>query len=129
MKRFALLALLLISCREEHPAGDPARFMGPLRVGSSGVDAPVVIHRVDPPPPASGRERAVLQAIVSVDGNVRDVIVLKATSAAWGRQCAAAVRQWKFLPGQFHGRPVEILYDLSLPANPVQSDVPRSGVR
>jgi hypothetical protein len=122
----AALTALLLACRREPPPAAAARphsrYAGPYRVGGE-VTAPRVVRRVDAAP---GKGTVLLEAFISRDGAVRDVVILKATDGAWGHRCADAVRRWTFTPGTLHGRPVDVIYDLTF-RNPVQSGVPGSG--
>jgi TonB family protein len=58
----------------------------------------------------------VVFADVTVDrtGKVVDVVVKTAPTPAAGQAWADAVRKWSFQPGTYQGKPVDVVYTLSL---------------
>ncbi len=81
--------------------------------GTVNVDRPPgPIVRVAPQYPAAARNAhvegtVVVQALVGTDGTVLDVRVMKSI-AMLDDAAKAAVRQWKFTPGLWEGKPVAI---------------------
>jgi hypothetical protein len=80
----------------------------PLRVGGE-VLAPIEISRVEPDCAGlHGAEHvSIVELIVSETGLVRAARVLR-MGAASKPAVLAAVRQWRFRPATFNGRPVEV---------------------
>lgn len=93
----------------------------PIRV-TGEVHAPVAVHRVDPLFPAvalrahmSGVVR--LECIIDRDGHVREAHVLSSTFSAFDDSALTAVRQWRFVPGSLHGKPVDTIFELTVTFN------------
>ena len=89
-----------------------------LRVGGD-VKPPEVIQRIDPNYTEEARRARVqgvviLEAIIDAQGNVTDVRVIKPLPEGLGEEAAKAVRQWKFRPGTQHGRPVPVIFSLTV---------------
>jgi periplasmic protein TonB len=91
---------------------------GPIPVGA-GVQAPVVIHRVDPLYPQialRGRMNGwvVLQCIIDKTGHIRDVRVVHSSFAAFEQPAIDAVQQWLFAPGTLNGQAVDVIFELTV---------------
>jgi TonB family protein len=91
---------------------------GVLRVGGD-VKAPVVMHRPDPVYPEDARKARVsgivtVEAIVTRDGVVKSVSVLKHLPRGLDEAAVDAVKQWTFKPGTLDGQPVEVAFDLMI---------------
>ena len=77
-------------------------------------DPPVPVHQVAPeiPPRAIQKGitgRVTLSMLVTSEGNVSDVKVVEAQPpGVFEESATAAVRQWRFQPAQYEGRPVSI---------------------
>jgi TonB family protein len=50
--------------------------------------------------------KAMVQFVIDTKGKVRDVEIIEASHAAFGRAAVDAVSQWKFTPGIKDGKPV-----------------------
>ncbi|HXI12538.1 MAG TPA: energy transducer TonB [Thermoanaerobaculia bacterium] len=90
----------------------------PVRVGGN-VTAPTVINRVEPVYTEIARKARVegiviLEAIIEKDGTVRDVRTLKALPMGLDAAAMDAVRRWKFKPGMLNGRPVPVIFNLTV---------------
>ncbi len=88
------------------------------RVGGD-VKAPQVITRVDPQFTEEARKERVqgiviIEALVGEDGVVRDVKVLKGLPFGLDQAAADAVRQWTFLPAMKDGKPVAVVFNLTV---------------
>lgn len=98
------------------PPPPPAR-TEPLRPGGD-IREPVKVHHVPPVYPRIAQESRVegiviLEAVIDVDGSVRDVRVLR--SAPLLDQAAMdAVRQWRFTPTLLNGVPVPIIMTVTV---------------
>jgi len=87
----------------------------------AGMVAPEIVFRVNPlyPEPARRMRRegiVVVRAEIGRDGDVRDAAVTMAQPPNLGFEQSAldAVRAWKFRPATIEGRPVAVLYHLTV---------------
>ena len=92
--------------------------VGPLPVGGD-VRAPRVTHRVDPSYPQSmlklkKQGTVVVQCVIDRDGRVREVDVLRSPHPMFDDAAIEAVRQWQFAPGTLNGRPVDVIFVLTV---------------
>lgn len=84
----------------------------PLRVGGD-VKAPVLSSRIEPQYPEAARKArmegvVILEAIITADGNVEDVRVLKSVNPLLDASAVRAVQQWKYKPATLNGRAVRV---------------------
>lgn len=108
-----IAALLACSCastpdNRAEPSGGP-----PYQVISGGpVKPPVALYRVIPDRPAGVDERGqvLLKTIIGLDGNAREITVIRAPHPKLGKVAVEAVKQWRFTPGTLHGKPVETIF-------------------
>ena len=100
----------------DHVPREPSRVLAPkllppepLRVGGEVIE-PIEISRVEPDcGQLHGAEHpAVVELIVSETGLVRAARVLRTGTPATKPAILAAVRQWRFRPATFNGKPVEV---------------------
>jgi protein TonB len=103
----------------------------PIRLGGR-VQAAKVLSRVNPVYPAEAVEQGLtgvvhLEAIITVEGAVRDIKVLSGESVL-AAAAVDAVRQWRYQPTFLNGRPVEVITDIKVnfaihapPEKPAQS--------
>ena len=100
--------------------GPPATTAPPkIYTVGEGVKAPVVLRRVSPPYPEIARRMhlngfVVLECIIDQSGQIRDAKVVSSSSAMFEQPALDAVKQWQFAPGTFNGRPVDVLFDLTV---------------
>ena len=110
--------------------GAPAEFLKqhPLQLpdlphagfSKSTVQAPKPVKRVEPRYPYAARYFhvsgiVILESVIDKNGDVRDVNVLKALPAGTISYAAMqAVRQWKFEPAKLEGKPVDVLFNLTI---------------
>jgi TonB family protein len=85
---------------------------GVMSVGG-GVSAPVVIHQVDPEFTEQARQQnyqgtVAIQLIVDAQGNPQDVHVARHLGQGLDEKAVAAVRQYRFRPAMYQGRPVAV---------------------
>lgn len=87
----------------------------PLRVGGE-VLAPIEISRVEPDCSQlhGAGHPAIVELIVAETGAVRAGRVLRTGSPRAKPAILAAVRQWRFRPATFNGRPVEVYLTVTL---------------
>jgi len=84
----------------------------PMRVGGE-VKEPVEISRVKPAYPEAARKArmqgvVILEAIITKEGSVADVRVLRGINPLLDNAAMRAVQQWKYKPATFNGRPVPV---------------------
>jgi TonB family protein len=79
------------------------------------VIAPVEISRVEPDcGQLHGSEHlAIVELIVTDTGLVKAGRVLRTGTPAAKRAILAAVRQWRFRPATFNGKPVEVYFTVT----------------
>ncbi|HZC44097.1 MAG TPA: TonB family protein [Acidobacteriaceae bacterium] len=85
---------------------------GVMKVGG-GVSAPVVIHKVEPEFTDAARRSkfqglATIGLIVDAQGNPEGVHVVHPLGMGLDQKAVEAVRQYKFKPAMFQGRPVPV---------------------
>lgn len=90
----------------------------PVRVGGE-VKPPVILARSDPQYTEVARKArvqgvVVLEAIIDRNGNVTDVRVLKGLPMGLSESAMAAVRRWRFKPGNLRGNPVPVIFNLTV---------------
>lgn len=99
-------------------AGPPIIDQGPMRVGGD-IQAPEKIFHVDPEYPELARRArldgtVILQATIDTQGNVTDLEVLRGLGLGLDAAAQDAVRQWKYTPTFYNGRPVEVLLTVTV---------------
>ena len=101
---------------ETFSEGEPT---GPIRVGGD-VKAPVKCFAPNPRYPLlarSGRIQRVviLEAIIDKNGNVTNVVkILNSFDQVMDRAAVDAVSRWKFRPATLNGKPVAVIYNLTV---------------
>ncbi|MDX1389735.1 MAG: energy transducer TonB, partial [Acidobacteriota bacterium] len=95
----------------------------PVLAGTDGVTSPTRIREsyVKPEYAQELREagvegKVILQAVITKDGRVGDVKVLRSTNPGHGLEEAAieAVKQWRYEPATKDGEPVEVLFTVRI---------------
>ena len=98
----------------------PATPGAPITVGpNSDVQAPVLVSKVEPTYPEPARKArmegaVVIQAIITTDGEVRDVRVARPVSPLLDEAALVAVRQWKYHPATLDGKPVRVYLTITV---------------
>jgi protein TonB len=93
----------------------------PLRVGGD-VKAPQLVNRVEPSYPEAARKArmegvVILEAIITANGNVEDVKVLKSVNPLLDAAATRAVQQWKYRPATLNGRAVRVYLTVTVTFN------------
>jgi TonB family protein len=88
------------------------------RVGE-GITAPVLVQRAEPVYPDEYRRARVegiviLQLAISETGAIEDVSVLKSVAPGLDMAAVDAVRGWTFKPATKEGKPVPVLFNLTI---------------
>jgi periplasmic protein TonB len=96
------------------PPGDP----GPVRL-TAAMERPVKLHAPSPQYTEIARRArihgtVVVEAVIGIDGAVRDVTVLRGLPMGLSEAAVAAVEQWRFEPARLDGRPVAVILSLSV---------------
>lgn len=110
------------SCLDEPPVDESASPAETLRPGAD-IKVPKVLRRVEPEFPASVRRAmkpntpliVVVEVLITKSGCVRDIHLLSQTQ--WPElngAAATAVSRWKFEPGTMDGRPVDVVFNLTV---------------
>ncbi len=91
---------------------------GPLRAGGP-VTTPFVLERARPEYPVLARNarvegEVILEAVILRDGTVGDIRVVRALRLGCTQAAIEALRQWKFLPGTYHGIPTDVYFELTV---------------
>jgi protein TonB len=76
---------------------------------------PKLVNRVHPQYPELARKarlegRVFLQAVITTDGSVREVTVLRSSNPLFNDVAVEAVRQWRYEPALQGGRPVTVYF-------------------
>jgi protein TonB len=98
--------------------GPPVIDQGPMRVGGD-IQEPERIHYVNPVYPELARRArmegaVILQATIDTQGNVKDVEMLRPLGLGLDVAAMDAVKQWKYTPTFYNGRPVEVLLTVTV---------------
>jgi TonB family protein len=91
---------------------------GVLRVGGE-VKAPVVAKRVEPVYPDQARMMrlsgiVILESLIDEQGVIHDVRVIKSLTPDFDMAAFDAVRQWSFEPATQDGKPVPVLFHITI---------------
>ena len=91
---------------------------GPLRVGGD-VKSPTLVKRVNPEYPDTARRLrieglVILEAIITKEGDVQNVKVIKPLNSFCDEAAMKAVKQWKFDPGTQNDIPVDVIMNLTV---------------
>jgi len=82
------------------------------------VTAPVVISRVEPLYAGCEGKQVwgfpILEGVIDETGRVRDLRLLKKVHPCLEAAILTAVRQWRFKPGTFQGKPVPVIYNMTV---------------
>lgn len=89
-----------------------------IRVGSE-IAPPRLTYRVEPRYPPAAKKlhltgAVVLEMLIDPEGRVADVTVLRGQPFGLTESAVEAANQWRFEPSIYKGRPVSILYTLTI---------------
>lgn len=96
----------------------PAEPEGPIRVGGD-VQPPVKVSAPSPQYTEIARKAriqgvVIVEAIIDKEGSVTNVKVLKGLPMGLDTAAADAVKKWKFQPATLNGKPVAVIYNLTV---------------
>lgn len=98
-------------------AGEGGGYGGGVMHVGGGVSAPVVIYSVDPEFSDEARRAkyqgiCMVELIVDAQGNPQDVHVVRALGMGLDEKAVDAVKQYKFKPSYYQGRPVPVVINV-----------------
>jgi protein TonB len=98
--------------------GPPIIDQGPMRVGGD-IQEPERIHYVNPVYPELARRArmegfVILTAIIDRQGDVKEVEITRGLGLGLDVAALDAVRQWKYTPTFYNGRPVEVILTVTV---------------
>jgi protein TonB len=101
------------------PDAPPAPQEGPIRVGFGQMKEPKKLVDTKPVYPETARRArlqgvVILEIIVDKQGSVRSWKVLRPLSLGLTEAAIEAVKQWKYEPPMYNGRPVEVLITVTM---------------
>ena len=101
------------------PDAPPAPQEAPIRVGFGQMKEPKKLVNTQPVYPETARRArlqgvVILEIIVDRQGNVRSWKVLRPLSLGLTEAAIEAVKQWKYEPPMYNGRPVEVLITVTM---------------
>jgi periplasmic protein TonB len=111
---------LVLGIPEAPPPPEPE---GPVRfVVGGNITEPEKLSGPNPVYPEAARRAriqgvVVLECVIGKDGTVRDVKVLRPLPLGLTEAAVEAVQKWKFKPSTLNGKPVEVLYILTVRFN------------
>jgi protein TonB len=93
----------------------------PLRVGGD-VKAPQLLQKIEPAYPEAARKArmegvVILEAIITAEGSVQEVKVLKSVNPLLDASAVRAVGQWKYRPATLNGRAVRVYLTVTVTFN------------
>ena len=96
----------------------PVEPTGPIRVGGD-VKPPVKINAPAPQYTEIARKAriqgvVIVEAIIEKDGTVSNVKVLKGLPMGLDQAAVDAVKSWRFQPATLNGKPVAVIYNLTI---------------
>lgn len=91
---------------------------GPIWAGGD-VTAPIVLERVQPIYPARAQSARIegavkLEAVILRDGTVGDIRVIQGLRLGCTEAAIAALKQWRFRPGEYRGAPADVYFELTV---------------
>jgi protein TonB len=90
----------------------------PIRI-TAAVQQPQLIKKVEPPYPEIARRTkiqgvVILEAVITKEGNVEEVKVLRSLHPMMDQAAINAVKQWKYKPAMLNGRPVKVYFTVTV---------------
>jgi len=96
----------------------PARSQDVMKI-TPDVEPPIAIYKTPPKYPEEARKAhvtgvVVVQATIDEEGKVTDILPLKDVSPLLTEAAAEAIREWRFEPARYKGKPVAVYYNLTI---------------
>jgi len=94
------------------PVSQESEKSEPMRI-TAGVVQPVLVHRVNPDYPEIARKSriegvVILEAVITKEGNVAKVRVLRGVYPVLDQSAVNAVQKWRYKPATLNGKPVKV---------------------
>ena len=91
----------------------------PMAVGGE-VTAPILVKKVEPqfPEMVSSEVFWLFSMVVTKEGHISDLELVKGTAGSYSRAAETAIKQWQFKPATYRGRAVDVKYNLSVRMHP-----------
>jgi len=110
MRRLSFIPLLLLVALSTNAQ--------PYPVGGN-VKAPTVLKHVNPVYPELARRNkvsghVVMEVVIDHTGALKDLKVIKPLPDGLSEAAVDAVRQWTFAPGTRDGKPVDVIFNLTI---------------
>lgn len=97
---------------------DPDSPVSRAAVSSPADKAPEVILRREPVRPgvidAIGATQVVIKAVIDIDGILRQPTIVESPGPSVSYAALEAVHQWRFRPGTSEGKPVPVVFSLTI---------------
>jgi len=102
------------------PNAPPPPQTGPIRYVEGGnITKPIKISAPPPKYPEAARQArmqgvVVLECVIGTNGRVKSVKVLRGMPLGLTQSAVAAVKKWRFKPSTLNGKPVSVIYILTV---------------
>lgn len=101
---------------------EPPPAVGPVVLGTPGLEPPLITQRFQPNYPVSGMQvgmsgYVLLEAVLGKNGEIRDIRVLRQLGRGkfgFEEEAIQALKQWKFVPGRLNGRNTDVRMTLRI---------------
>lgn len=121
LSMFGQAGALLMAHREP---GDPSVTTRDTPKAGEGlpigdVTPPSIIKRVEPRFPAAARYfgvegKLVVEVVIDPDGTIRAPRIIQPLAPTLSYTALSAIRQWRFNPGKLNGKPVPVIFNLTV---------------
>ncbi|HEX3067986.1 MAG TPA: energy transducer TonB [Thermoanaerobaculia bacterium] len=97
---------------------DPDSPVSRAAFSSPADKGPEVIHRQEPVRPgiiaAIGASQVVIKTVIDIDGMVRQPTIVESPGPSASYAALEAVHEWRFHPGTSEGKPVPVIFSLTI---------------
>ncbi len=104
--------------KTSNPISQETKTSDPMRI-TADVVQPVLIHKVNPEYPEIARKAriqgvVILEAVITKDGTVENVKVLRGVHPILDQSAANAAQQWRYKPATLNGKPVKVYFTITV---------------
>lgn len=119
LRLMALAGCLVVAVLLMRPVAETTAGRDVFTAVPHGGTQPVEIHRPAPQYPPSAQRAGVqgivvLRGIVRADGTIRSVEVMRSLERTLDEAALRAVRQWRFRPAMYLGKPIDVQYTVTV---------------
>jgi periplasmic protein TonB len=87
--------------------------------GTLGVEQPILVHRIEPSYPrlaliAHIEGTVVLRALISRNGDIQNITLLRSAHPFLNQSAIEAVSQWKYKPATLRGKPIAVYFTVTV---------------